>query len=56
MKKKSEGFFWASFTDLMISLFFIMLVLYVLTFVRLKKHVFVTPHKNIYPFVAKVNY
>ncbi len=36
MKRKSEGFFWASFTDLMISLFFIMLVLYVLTFVRLK--------------------
>ena len=36
MKVKHTGFFWASFTDLMISLFFIMLVLYVLTFVRLK--------------------
>jgi outer membrane protein OmpA-like peptidoglycan-associated protein len=36
MKAKSASFFWASFTDLMISLFFIMLVLYVLTFVRLK--------------------
>jgi len=36
MKVKNTGFFWASFTDLMISLFFIMLVLYVLTFVRLK--------------------
>ncbi|HEY0429967.1 MAG TPA: hypothetical protein VGC76_19440 [Pyrinomonadaceae bacterium] len=36
MKVKNTGFFWASFTDLMISLFFIMLVLYVLTFVKLK--------------------
>lgn len=36
MKTKTASFFWASFTDLMISLFFIMLVLYVLTFVRLK--------------------
>lgn len=36
MKAKTASFFWASFTDLMISLFFIMLVLYVLTFVRLK--------------------
>jgi outer membrane protein OmpA-like peptidoglycan-associated protein len=36
MKNRDSGFFWASFTDLMISLFFIMLVLYVLTFVRLK--------------------
>ena len=36
MKGKSTGFFWASFTDLMISLFFVMLVLYVLTFVKLK--------------------
>lgn len=36
MKVKSGSFIWASFTDLMISLFFIMLVLYVLTFVRLK--------------------
>lgn len=36
MKGKNTGFFWASFTDLMISLFFIMLVLYILTFVELK--------------------
>lgn len=36
MKGTSTGFFWASFTDLMISLFFIMLVLYVLTFVKMK--------------------
>lgn len=36
MKSKGPGFFWASYTDLMISLFFIMLVLYVMTFVRLK--------------------
>jgi hypothetical protein len=37
MKQKREGFFWVSFTDLMTSLFFIMLVLYVLTYVMLKK-------------------
>jgi outer membrane protein OmpA-like peptidoglycan-associated protein len=37
MKKKNDtGFFWASYTDLMTSLFFIMLVLYVLTFIKLK--------------------
>jgi len=35
MKNKSDIFFWTSFTDLMTSLFFIMLVLYVLTYVRL---------------------
>jgi outer membrane protein OmpA-like peptidoglycan-associated protein len=33
--KKSNDFFWPSYTDLMTSLFFIMLVLYVLTYVRL---------------------
>ncbi|PTS98627.1 hypothetical protein DBR11_14375 [Pedobacter sp. HMWF019] len=38
MKSKND-FFWPSFTDLMTSLFFIMLVLYVLTYVQLK-------HKN----------
>lgn len=37
MKKKGESFFWMSFSDLMTSLFFIMLVLYVLTFIMLKK-------------------
>ena len=36
MKGKSSDFFWPSFTDLMTSLFFIMLLLYVLTFVKLK--------------------
>lgn len=37
MKKKGESFFWTSFADLMTSLFFIMLVLYVLTYIMLKK-------------------
>jgi outer membrane protein OmpA-like peptidoglycan-associated protein len=37
MKKKGESFFWTSFSDLMTSLFFIMLVLYVLTYIMLKK-------------------
>lgn len=36
MKEKSSGFFWPSFADLMTSLFFIMLVLYVLTYLQLK--------------------
>ena len=36
MKAKSSAFFWPSFTDLMTSLFFIMLVLYVLTIIKLK--------------------
>lgn len=35
MKSRSSGFFWPSFTDLMTSLFFIMLVLYVLTYLKL---------------------
>lgn len=35
MKNKQENSFWPSYTDLMTSLFFIMLVLYVLTYVRL---------------------
>lgn len=37
MKKKRDGFFWMSFADLMTSLFFIVLVLYVLTYIMLKK-------------------
>ncbi|MDI9364178.1 MAG: hypothetical protein QM541_04440 [Flavobacterium sp.] len=37
MKKKGESFFWTSFADLMTSLFFIVLVLYVLTYIKLKK-------------------
>lgn len=36
MSKKETDFFWPSFTDLMTNLFFIMLVLYVLTFLALK--------------------
>jgi len=36
MKGKSSGFFWPSFTDLMTSMFFIMLVLFVLSYARLK--------------------
>jgi outer membrane protein OmpA-like peptidoglycan-associated protein len=35
MKAKGATFFWPSFTDLMTSLFFIMLVLYVLTYLKL---------------------
>jgi outer membrane protein OmpA-like peptidoglycan-associated protein len=35
VKGKDSGFFWPSFTDLMTSLFFIMLVLYVLTYLKL---------------------
>src|SRR5687768_5333030 len=35
MKSKVSSFFWPSFTDLMTSLFFIMLVLYVLTYLKL---------------------
>ncbi|NVK75115.1 MAG: hypothetical protein HWE24_16720 [Oceanospirillaceae bacterium] len=34
---KKNSFFWVSYSDLMTSLFFIMLVLYVVTFVLLKK-------------------
>ncbi len=36
MKKTQNNFFWMSFSDLMISLFFVVLVLFVLTFVMLK--------------------
>jgi flagellar motor protein MotB len=36
MKSKTANFFWPSFTDLMTSMFFIMLVLYVLTYVKMK--------------------
>lgn len=35
MKSKGSDFFWPSFTDLMSSLFFIMLVLYILTYIKL---------------------
>ncbi len=35
MKSSKPDFFWPSYTDLMTSLFFVMLVLYVLTYIRL---------------------
>ncbi len=35
MKTQNSGFFWPSFADLMTSLFFIMLVLYILTYLKL---------------------
>lgn len=37
MKRSRSDFFWPSFSDLMTSLFFIMLVLYVLTYIQLKR-------------------
>jgi len=37
MKKKNGDIFWMSFSDLMTSLFFVVLVLYLLTYVMLKK-------------------
>ncbi|RZL44767.1 MAG: hypothetical protein EOP00_19065 [Pedobacter sp.] len=37
MKGNKNDFFWPSFTDLMTSLFFIMLVLYIITFAQLKR-------------------
>ena len=36
-KKKNKSFFWASYSDLMTSLFFIMLTLFVITIVQLNK-------------------
>ena len=36
MKENDSSFFWPSFTDLMTILFFIMLVLYVLTYIKLQ--------------------
>jgi flagellar motor protein MotB len=37
MSVRKQDFFWASYTDLMTTLFFVMLVLYVITFLLLKK-------------------
>ena len=42
MKKQKESFFWTSYSDLMTSLFFIMLVLFVLVIVLLHKRMEVT--------------
>lgn len=45
MKSKSPDHFWTSYTDLMTSLFFVMLVLYVLTYLQLKKTIRVQQDK-----------
>jgi outer membrane protein OmpA-like peptidoglycan-associated protein len=45
MKDKHSHFFWPSYTDLMTSLFFVMLVLYVLTYVRLKSTIILQKEK-----------
>jgi outer membrane protein OmpA-like peptidoglycan-associated protein len=37
MQDKNTSFFWPSYTDLMTSMFFVMLVLYVLSYVKLKR-------------------
>lgn len=39
MKKNREGFFWLSFSDLMTSLFFIMFVLFITTYLNRNKYV-----------------
>jgi len=39
MKAKTKDFFWPSYTDLMTSLFFIMLVLFVLVFVKQQRQI-----------------
>ena len=46
MKEKDSGFFWPSFTDLMTSLFFIMLVLYVLNFIKLQSELIKSEEKK----------
>jgi len=45
MRGKDSGFFWPSFADLMTSLFFIMLVLYVLTYIQLNEEIKVREEK-----------
>jgi outer membrane protein OmpA-like peptidoglycan-associated protein len=45
MKKPNDNSFWPSYTDLMTSLFFIMLALYVLTYVRLNKTIVLQKEK-----------
>ena len=42
MSQKKESFFWTSYSDLMTSLFFIMLVLFILVIVLLHKRMEVT--------------
>jgi len=62
MKKGNKDFFWPSYTDLMTSLFFVMLVLYVLTYVRLnstirlqkaKLEIIETVEENLKPLKAE---
>ena len=45
MAQKKESFFWTSYSDLMTSLFFIMLVLFILVIVVLHKRMEVTEHQ-----------
>ena len=42
MKKRKESFFWTSYSDLMTSLFFVMLVLFVLTMALLHRKMVAT--------------
>lgn len=60
MKKQSDGFFWPSFTDLMICLFFVMLVLYVFTYIQLNNTNRITIEKlkyieNIYAAIKQLD-
>lgn len=45
MARRKEGFFWASYTDLMTTLFFVMLVLYALTWAVLKQTIVADANK-----------
>jgi hypothetical protein len=54
MKGKDSGFFWPSFTDLMTSMFFIMLVLFVLSNARLQIKVYDLKRKlRVYELVEQ---
>lgn len=47
MKEKKETYFWASYSDLMTSLFFVMLVLFVLTIALLHKRMVIIENQRI---------
>ncbi|CDN31794.1 hypothetical protein BN938_1714 [Mucinivorans hirudinis] len=47
MKEKKETYFWASYSDLMTSLFFVMLVLFVLTIALLHKRMVIIEKERI---------
>ncbi len=47
MAQKKESFFWTSYTDLMTSLFFVMLVLFVLVIVILRQRVIVSEQQRV---------